>query len=229
MVNSLSSAKETTVNHLTTTSDVMLASSGPTNNNNGASSGSSEAVEAASIKPEVKMELVDDLFGPYHMSCWDEPLPNNGPTANFPPLIMSPTSSTSKCTTVKVPTESDFDPTSAAFASLAGSISEHSPLRVLIPSPHDPDTTTTNSPAGGNNPPQLSNGGSKTPAPPTTPSSVASSTASSSGKKTVFTAKGRQTLIVIFKMNGFKFYIRGSSVAPSSEMCSFTPSVWNNF
>ena len=153
----------------------------------------------------VKMEVLDDLFGPgYGWETADNSIAASIPastTAAFSSLLMSPTSTlaTSKCT-VKVPTESDFhgfsqQPPNLSAISLAAAAAmiNEQPLRVVIPSPlpTGPDTTTaTNSPIG--------MGGSKTPVMPTpttpnTPHMASSSAAaSSSGKKTVFTAKGKE-------------------------------------
>ena len=192
--------------------NVMLSASNPASNPGNATSSNSPGLHENDKTATVKMEVLDDLFGPgYGWETADNNITAASTAAStaaaFSSLLMSPTSSsvaTSKCT-VKVPTESDFQAFSPqppnlsaiSLAAAAAMINEQ-PLRVVIPSPlpAGPDTTTaTNSP--------IAAGGGKTPVmAPTTPSSVtnavgsaASSSAgahaaSSSGKKTVFTAKG---------------------------------------
>ena len=173
----------------------------------------------------VKMEVLDDLFGPgYGWETADNNIAASTAastaSAVFGSLLgtMSPISSsssvaTSKCT-VKVPTESDFQTftpqppnlSAISLAAAAAMINEQ-PLRVVIPSPlpAGPDTTTaTNSPIG------VAVGGAKTPVmpTPTTPSNGDSRTAaaSSSGKKTVFTAKGKENTY-----NKLPFYVIAQS------------------
>ena len=185
--------------------NVMLSASNPASNPGNATSSNSPGLHEDDKTATVKMEVLDDLFGPGY--GWPETADNNitaastvaSTAAAFSSLLMSPTSSsvaTSKCT-VKVPTESDFQASfspqppnlSAISLAAAAAMINEQPLRVVIPSPlpAGPDTTTaTNSP--------IAAGASKTPVmAPTTPSSGSAASvaaASSSGKKTVFTAKG---------------------------------------
>lgn len=97
------------------------------------SSNTEEPAEKA--EPSVKMEVLEDLF--YN---WDDV---HQATSNFSSLLMNSNVATSKCT-VKVPTETEFEPGSAFNL-----MNTEQPLRVIIPSPlpAGPDTTTTNSPA----------------------------------------------------------------------------------
>ena len=198
-------------NHQFASNNVMLSASNLASNlasnpgglGNIGNSGLHEDDKSATVK----MEVLDDLFGPgYGWETADNNIAASIPAstaAAFSSLLMTPTSTlaTSKCT-VKVPTESDFQglafsqqPPNLSAISLAAAAAmiNEQPLRVVIPSPlpTGPDTTTaTNSPIG--------MGGSKTPVmpTPTTPNSThmasSSAAASSSGKKTVFTAKGKE-------------------------------------
>ena len=186
--------------------NVMLSASNTASIGGNATSSNSPGLHEDDKTATVKMEVLDDLFGPGYgwetadnnITAAASTLPASTAAAAFSSLLMSPTSSsvaTSKCT-VKVPTESDFQAFSPqppnlsaiSLAAAAAMINEQ-PLRVVIPSPlpAGPDTTTaTNSP--------IAAGASKTQVmAPTTPSSGSAASvaaASSSGKKTVFTAKG---------------------------------------
>ena len=195
-------------NHQFASNNVMLSASNLMASNPGGlgTIGNSNGPHGQDDKSAiVKMEVLDDLFGPgYGWETADNNIAASIPAstaAAFSSLLMSPTSTlaTSKCT-VKVPTESDFltfsqQPPNLSAISLAAAAAmiNEQPLRVVIPSPlpTGPDTTTaTNSPIGV--------GMSKTPVmpTPTTPNTThmasSSAAASSSGKKTVFTAKGKK-------------------------------------
>merc|ERR1712223_99609 len=189
----------------------MLSASNTASIGGNATSSNSPGLHEDDKTATVKMEVLDDLFGPGYgwetadnnITAAASTLPASTAAAAFSSLLMSPKSSsvaTSKCT-VKVPTESDFQAFSPqppnlsaiSLAAAAAMINEQ-PLRVVIPSPlpAGPDTTTaTNSP--------IAAGASKTPVmAPTTPSSGSAASvaaASSSGKKTVFTAKAQIEII----------------------------------
>jgi len=193
-------------NHQFASNNVMLSASNLASNPGGLSNIGNSGLHEDDKSATVKMEVLDDLFGPgYGWETADNNIAASIPAstaAAFSSLLMSPISTlaTSKCT-VKVPTESDFhglafsqQPPNLSAISLAAAAAmlNEQPLRVVIPSPlpTGPDTTTaTNSPIGV--------GGSKTPVMPTltTPHSSSAAASSSGQKKTVFTAKAQIEII----------------------------------